>query len=128
MAYFKRDTSERKTSFRGDRSSRPDRRESSGGRFGESRRESGRFERSGDQSDFRPARKEETQAICARCGKSCILPFRPTANKPVYCSDCFRKNDSFQESRPNRSSSESSAGLEEINAKLDKIMRSLKIN
>ena len=85
-----------------------------------------------DQPSFtknKPARKEETQAICDRCGKSCTLPFRPTANKPVYCSDCFRKNDSFQESKPSRSlGSSSSPDLTEINAKLDKIMRALKIN
>jgi CxxC-x17-CxxC domain-containing protein len=30
---------------------------------------------------------------CSKCGKECQVPFRPTGSKPVYCSDCFRKED-----------------------------------
>jgi CxxC-x17-CxxC domain-containing protein len=29
------------------------------------------------------------QAVCNDCHKSCNVPFRPTGDKPVYCSDCF---------------------------------------
>ena len=29
------------------------------------------------------------QAVCAQCGKSCEVPFRPTDGKPVYCNVCF---------------------------------------
>jgi CxxC-x17-CxxC domain-containing protein len=29
------------------------------------------------------------QAVCAQCGKSCEVPFRPVQGKPVYCSACF---------------------------------------
>ncbi len=29
------------------------------------------------------------QAVCDQCGKSCEVPFRPTAGKPVYCNVCF---------------------------------------
>ncbi len=32
---------------------------------------------------------EMHKAICSECGKSCEVPFRPTAGKPVYCKDCF---------------------------------------
>ncbi len=32
------------------------------------------------------------KAICTDCGKDCEVPFRPTGDKPVFCSDCFRKN------------------------------------
>ena len=28
-------------------------------------------------------------AVCARCGKACQVPFEPTNGRPVYCSDCF---------------------------------------
>jgi len=36
-----------------------------------------------------------TQAVCAECGNECELPFRPTGDRPVYCSDCFSaRNDS----------------------------------
>ncbi|MFH1455175.1 MAG: CxxC-x17-CxxC domain-containing protein [bacterium] len=31
-----------------------------------------------------------TKATCDECKKSCEVPFRPTAGKPVYCNDCFR--------------------------------------
>ncbi len=30
-------------------------------------------------------------AICDKCGAECELPFRPTGEKPVYCSNCFEK-------------------------------------
>ena len=30
-------------------------------------------------------------AICDKCGAECQLPFRPTGEKPVYCSNCFEK-------------------------------------
>lgn len=29
------------------------------------------------------------QAVCASCGKTCEIPFKPTGDKPVYCRDCF---------------------------------------
>lgn len=29
------------------------------------------------------------KATCGDCGKGCEVPFRPTGEKPVYCSDCF---------------------------------------
>lgn len=28
---------------------------------------------------------------CADCGKDTEVPFQPRGDKPVYCSDCFRK-------------------------------------
>ena len=30
-------------------------------------------------------------AICAECGKNTEVPFQPRGDKPVYCSDCYRK-------------------------------------
>ncbi|MCK9577856.1 MAG: zinc-ribbon domain containing protein [Clostridia bacterium] len=30
-------------------------------------------------------------AICAECGKPCKVPFEPRTDRPVYCSDCFKK-------------------------------------
>jgi CxxC-x17-CxxC domain-containing protein len=29
------------------------------------------------------------QVVCDQCGKPCEVPFRPTGDKPVYCSSCF---------------------------------------
>ena len=92
-------------------------------RFG--RRDSGRFGR----RDFeRPNRNSEQrmmhEATCDKCGNKCEVPFRPTSGKPVYCSDCFRKNE-YSESRDK--SNPSSGELEQINLKLDKILKALKI-
>lgn len=28
-------------------------------------------------------------AVCAKCGKDCKVPFKPTGDKPVYCRACF---------------------------------------
>ncbi len=30
-------------------------------------------------------------AVCAECGKDTEVPFEPRGDKPVYCSDCYRK-------------------------------------
>jgi CxxC-x17-CxxC domain-containing protein len=35
-------------------------------------------------------------AICASCGASCQVPFKPNGKKPVYCKNCF----GGQEHRP----------------------------
>lgn len=91
-------------------------------------RDSGRYER----SERRPL--EMHNATCAKCGKPCQVPFRPTGDKPVYCSDCFRKNEG-PSSRSNFGSRNiyrpqsgiSSEQFNQINEKLDKIMKFLKI-
>ena len=33
--------------------------------------------------------REMYHSVCAKCQKPCRVPFRPTGEKPVYCSDCF---------------------------------------
>ncbi len=40
---------------------------------------------------FGGARDEKVmhRATCAECGRSCEVPFKPTGDKPVYCSECF---------------------------------------
>ena len=30
-------------------------------------------------------------AVCDKCGQDCQVPFQPTGEKPVYCSNCFEK-------------------------------------
>jgi len=49
------------------------------GGFGGRGRDSGRDRRELPMCD----------AVCAKCGKNCKVPFKPTGDKPVYCSDCF---------------------------------------
>ena len=29
-------------------------------------------------------------ATCSQCGKTAQVPFQPTADRPVYCQDCYR--------------------------------------
>jgi CxxC-x17-CxxC domain-containing protein len=43
------------------------------------------------------------EAKCTGCGKTCTVPFKPTAGKPVYCRECFSKHNS----RPAEASSKS---------------------
>jgi len=38
-------------------------------------------------------------AVCASCGSACQVPFQPTQDRPVYCSDCFSKD---KPTRPRR--------------------------
>jgi CxxC-x17-CxxC domain-containing protein len=46
-------------------------------------------------------RPEMHNAKCSDCGNNCEVPFRPTGNKPVFCSDCF-KNKGSDNSRDSR--------------------------
>jgi len=78
------------------------------GRF--SPKDSGRFS-SGDRKMYK--------AICDKCGKECEVPFKPTSDKPVYCSQCFNKPDMA------KSSDKASNQFEIINAKLDEILKAL---
>jgi len=61
------------------------------------------------QRDNRGGR-EMHQAICSQCGKDCQVPFRPTGDKPIYCSDCYEKlgnnsnSWSYGDDRPQRPS------------------------
>lgn len=47
------------------------------------RRDSGKS-RFGDRE-----RPQMYEAICSDCGKRCEVPFKPTGDKPIYCSQCF---------------------------------------
>lgn len=37
-------------------------------------------------------KREMHPATCAECGKETQVPFRPSGDRPVYCSDCFSRN------------------------------------
>jgi CxxC-x17-CxxC domain-containing protein len=36
------------------------------------------------------APRESFEVVCAECGATTTVPFKPTAGRPVYCRDCFR--------------------------------------
>ncbi len=35
------------------------------------------------------AQKEYFTTVCANCGKEAKVPFQPSNDRPVYCSECF---------------------------------------
>ena len=35
--------------------------------------------------------RELFSATCSSCGKEALVPFQPSSDKPVYCSDCFQQ-------------------------------------
>lgn len=30
-------------------------------------------------------------AVCSSCGSPCKVPFEPRNDRPIYCSDCYRR-------------------------------------
>jgi len=42
-------------------------------------------------SSYGSSRRQMFSATCAECGKETEVPFEPRGDKPVYCSDCYRK-------------------------------------
>lgn len=65
--------------------------------------------------------KQMHEVICSECGKSCEVPFKPTAGKPVYCDECFGKGGGAGQKGASRSNEQFDA----LNAKLDKILKLL---
>ncbi len=91
--------------------------------------------------------REMFDATCDECGKACKLPFKPSSNKPVFCSQCFEDrgekaglHDAPDYKRSQRvDSGEGMSGasrkelgemrdqLNSVNVKLEKIMKALNI-
>ncbi len=42
---------------------------------------------------YSSAPRQMYPAKCATCGKDCEVPFEPRGDRPVYCSDCYRKTN-----------------------------------
>ena len=95
-------------------------------RFSRDEKPARRFNRESSDWPERSPRHEMFETTCDKCKRRCEVPFRPSGEKPVYCSDCFRKNESFEPK--NGSQKSSSSDLEQINRKLDKILKLLESN
>jgi CxxC-x17-CxxC domain-containing protein len=81
------------------------------------------------------------KATCASCGEACEVPFRPSGDKPVYCSACFRNTQDGGDRAPrkdfgrpsfvkspdyrNTGGGDNKREFEAINAKLDKLTVSI---
>lgn len=47
------------------------------------------------RSGFRSQQPREMHAAtCATCGKSTQVPFKPSGDRPIYCSDCYTRKSS----------------------------------
>ncbi len=67
--------------------------------------------------------KKMFEAICDKCHKTCEVPFRPTGDKPVFCSDCFGKGEKGgSNAAAPISSDQYKKQFEMLNAKLDSIL------
>ncbi len=88
--------------------------------------QSGRSER---PNRFDGAREERPRfgdkhmhdAICAKCGNDCQVPFRPVEGKPIYCSNCFEKGVGGSNSG-GRDSAAVAEQLKALNTKIDKLI------
>jgi CxxC-x17-CxxC domain-containing protein len=135
MARFERSSG--RDSRGGSSRGRPSRGNSSGRRSfddGPSFEDRPRSRFGGGRGGDRGGRPEMHDVVCDKCGKECQVPFRPTSSKPVFCSDCFEKEDSRGGDRRggdrrggSSRSGPSSNDLDIINEKLNKIMKALKI-
>ncbi len=79
------------------------------------------------------------KAVCSQCASDCEVPFKPSGDRPVLCSNCFRRPDSSparfgshsrNESREPRFDRRSTreggdVSLITLNKKLDKILQIL---
>jgi CxxC-x17-CxxC domain-containing protein len=89
--------------------------------------EPGGKEKSRDRGNRRE-KPEMFPAICDKCKKNCEVPFRPSPDKPIYCSDCFEKVDSKRGEKQTTSSIDITPLKEElsnISLKLDKLIELL---
>ena len=106
------------------RSDGPRGRSFDGGSRGRGGRSEGR-----DSSRFSRDKRETTmtRVTCDACGKSCEVPFKPTGDKPVHCSDCFRKTGGSKSSGADHSEDfkKLNVRFDELNEKIDRLISSL---
>jgi CxxC-x17-CxxC domain-containing protein len=65
--------------------------------------------------------KQMHEAVCGKCGKTCEVPFKPMAGKPVYCTDCFEKPGA-------KEANELMAQVKMLNSKIDRLIKILDPN
>ena len=54
-------------------------------------RQARKAERYGSTGTGTRPQRQMFPAKCAQCGKDTEVPFEPRGDRPVYCSDCYRK-------------------------------------
>jgi len=64
--------------------------------------------------------KQMFKAVCAECDSDCEVPFRPTGDKPIYCSECFSNQGNSKQSSGN--SNEVMTEIKSLHAKIDELI------
>lgn len=104
----------------------------SGRKSEENKERSSRFNNRDNQSKrnqntrFSKSEKKMHLINCDKCGDSCEVPFKPIGNKPTYCSNCYRKEETPRTKESNKKEL-NNYELDLINEKLNKIMKALNI-
>jgi len=62
------------------------------------------------------------EATCDECKNNCKVPFQPSGDKPVYCSNCFGEKKGVGNNGNGQSQSQCKEQFEQLNNKLDKIL------
>lgn len=98
--------------------------------------------------DFRRGRdsgpREMHKAVCDECGRNCEVPFRPSGDKPIYCSNCFERKEggnsrgsgrqdrgSFRRpsfEKKDNTNKQLLEGIGSLNTKLDRILAVIESN
>lgn len=80
--------------------------------------------RGGGRSFDRPSFEEKRmfEAVCDECRNACKVPFQPSGDKPVYCSNCFGEKKGAGNNGNGQCQSQCKEQLEVLNNKLDKIL------
>ena len=84
-----------------------------------------KFSRNYERADrFDRDRSEMYETTCAECGNSCEVPFRPNGNKPVFCNDCFKKDNNGGNTK-NKDIEQLKEQFKILDIKLDRILKIL---
>ena len=88
----------------------------------------------GDYRRQSSGNRQMHKAVCDECGQNCEVPFRPSGDKPIYCSNCFENKGGGSKGSSRRSSGGSNYGKQDntnkqlldqvtsLNKKLDRIL------
>lgn len=68
------------------------------------------------------------EAVCDECRNACKVPFQPSGDKPIYCSDCFGQKKGAGDRNRESSQPQVTEQFEVLNNKLDRILAFLTPN
>lgn len=88
------------------------------GRFKHEGRSFGR-QNFGSKGRYDRGQAKMFRVTCAECGKDCEVPFRPSGEKPVYCSECFENKRNSGDRAPRRDFSRPKFSQENFNKNRD---------